>query len=59
MVGDMFTIADVAVPSFFVNASMVGYKVDAARWQKLGEYLARAFAHPAWARRLAAEAAPA
>ena len=57
LIDDQFSIADIAVPSFFVNARMVNYEVDAARWPKLAAYLARAFAHPAWAQRLVSEAA--
>jgi glutathione S-transferase len=59
LVGDAFTIADLSIPSFFVNARMAGYEVDATRWPRLAAYVARALEHPAWERRLSAEAAPA
>ena len=57
LVDGIFSIADLSVPSFFANARMAGYEVDAQRWPRLAAYLARAWEHPAWGKRLAAEAA--
>lgn len=55
LVGPDPTIADLAVPSFFVNAKLVGWDVDGRRWPKLAAYLARVFATPFWASRIATE----
>jgi len=57
LVDGVFSIADLSVPSFFANARMAKYEVDAQRWPKLAAYLTRAWEHPAWGKRLAAEAA--
>lgn len=55
LVGPELSIADLAVPAFFVNARIVGYEVDAQRWPKLAAYLERVFATPLWSHRLASE----
>lgn len=59
LVGSSLSIADFAVPAFFVNAKMVGYEVDRKRWPKLAAYLDRVYATEVWRQRLAAEAAAA
>jgi len=46
LVGEHFSIADIAVTSPFVNHVMVGESVDADRWPKLAGYLERQFARP-------------
>jgi glutathione S-transferase len=55
LVGPDLSIADLAVPAFFVNARMVGFEVDATRWPKLAAYLSRVFATEVWKKRLASE----
>lgn len=57
LIGEDLTIADFAVPGFFVNARMAGYTVDAARWPKLAVYLGHVMSTPVWAQRLERDAA--
>jgi glutathione S-transferase len=39
--------ADIAIASFFRNASYAGFEVDPARWPLTADYVARVLAHPA------------
>ena len=58
LVGDRLSIADLSVPSVFLNGHYAGYDVDAARWPKLAAYLQRLWAHPLYAGRREAEQKP-
>lgn len=49
LVGDRFTIADVAVTSMFANLQHAGVRVDAARWPKLAKYVATHLTRPSFA----------
>jgi glutathione S-transferase len=46
LVGDHFSIADIAATSPFVNFAIVGESVDAGRWPKLAAYVERIHARP-------------
>lgn len=46
LVGDTITLADIAVHCIFVNLKICGHPLDAARWPKLGKYLAGLMARP-------------
>lgn len=48
MVGNQFSIADIAVASPFVNFAMGGETVDASRWPQLAEYIQRMHSRPAY-----------
>jgi glutathione S-transferase len=48
LVGDAFSIADIAIASMFVNVHHAGAPVDAGRWPKLAGYLARQHARPSF-----------
>ena len=48
LVGDSFTIADIAMSSPFVNFGYAGESVDAQRYPKLAAYVARAHARPSF-----------
>jgi len=48
LVGNHFSIADIAVTSPFVNFKFAGEEVDAARWPKLAAYVARMHGRPAY-----------
>jgi glutathione S-transferase len=50
LVGDRLTLADIALHCPFVNLKLAGHPLDAARWPKLGGYLAGLLARPALAR---------
>lgn len=50
-------LADVSIASFFRNAQYAGYEVDAARWPRVAGFVARALAHPVFARLLQFEQA--
>ena len=50
IVGDRFSVADVAVCSPFVNFQMAGEAVDRSRWPRLAPYVERTLARPAFAR---------
>lgn len=47
LVGDRITLADIAIHCIFVNLKICGHPLDAARWPKLGNYLAGLMARPA------------
>ena len=49
LVGDRFSIADVAVTSTFANLQHAGVTIDAARWPKLAKYIATHLARPTFA----------
>ena len=49
MVGDKFSIADIAIASPFVNFALAGETVDAARWPELASYIQRIHAQPCYA----------
>ena len=55
LAGDGVTLADLSVPSVFLNARYVGYQVDAGRWPRLQAYLERLWAHPLYQARIADE----
>lgn len=57
LVGNQFSIADIAVASQFVNLAHAQYTVDAARWPKLAAYLTKMFARPTFATLIAEERA--
>jgi glutathione S-transferase len=48
LVGDSFSLADIAIASPFVNLKIAGHPLDAARWPKLAAYLAPILARPAF-----------
>jgi glutathione S-transferase len=48
LAGGQFTIADIATASFFVSMEHGGEKVDAKRWPKLADYLARVHGRPSY-----------
>ncbi|QKG70509.1 glutathione S-transferase family protein [Erythrobacter mangrovi] len=55
--GDAMGLADVALATFFPNASYAGYQVDAARWPHVAGFVGRCLAHPAFAKPMSYEAA--
>ena len=48
MVGEHFTVADIALTSPFVNFMIAGEKLDAKRWPRYAAYLERIHARPAY-----------
>jgi glutathione S-transferase len=54
LVGDTFTLADIALTSNLINFHYLGYAID-ARFPKLAAYFDRMVAHPSVAAALAAE----
>ena len=46
LIGDKITLADIAVHCVFVNLKIAGKPLDAARWPKLGNYIAGLLARP-------------
>jgi glutathione S-transferase len=48
LAGSHFSIADLAVSSFFVNLAHAGETVDASRWPKLAAYVARNHSRPSF-----------
>jgi glutathione S-transferase len=50
LVGGKMSLADIAVHCIFVNLKIAGHPLDAARWPKLGGYVASLLARPAFAR---------
>lgn len=48
LVGDAFSIADIAVATGFHNFHLAEAKVDAGRWPKLAAYVERIFARPSF-----------
>jgi glutathione S-transferase len=47
LVGNRFSIADIAVSTAFVNFRLGGESVDAARWPTIAAYVDRVFSRPA------------
>ena len=50
LVGGALSLADIAIHCSFVNLKIAGHPLDAARWPKLGGYVAGLLARPAFAR---------
>jgi glutathione S-transferase len=44
------SIADISLAAFFRNAAFARYVIDAARWPKTAAFVARALAHPSFAK---------
>ncbi len=55
LVGDAFSIADIAVGTMYVNFQHAGEAIDAGRWPKLAAYISRLHARPSFAALLAEE----
>ena len=47
LVGNRFSVADIAVTTGFVNFRIGGESVDASRWPTLATYVDRVFSRPA------------
>jgi len=48
LVGDAFSIADIATATFFVNMMHAGYKVPADKWPKLAAFIDNVHARPSF-----------
>jgi glutathione S-transferase len=48
LVGDAFSIADIAIGTMFVNVHHAGEMIDASRWPSLATYVARTHARPSF-----------
>jgi glutathione S-transferase len=48
LVGNKFTIGDIAVGSFFVNLRHAGYRPDPKRWPNLARYVDKVHARPSF-----------
>lgn len=48
LVGNQFTVADIAIASPFVNLQVGGEKVDASRWPNLAAYVQRVHSRPSF-----------
>lgn len=46
IVGDRFTVADIAIATHFINLNLGGEQVDAARWPKSAAYIQRIIQRP-------------
>lgn len=57
LAGGRFGVADIAVASFFVSMEHGGETVDAGRWPRLADYLARIHGRPAYKAIIEAEKA--
>jgi glutathione S-transferase len=55
LVGDQFSIADIAITSNLINYRYLGFEIDADPYPKLAEYFRKQIRHPAFANALAAE----
>lgn len=53
LVGNQFSLADVALGSQLHNLETVNYHIDSERWPKLADYASRIAAEPAFQRRRA------
>jgi glutathione S-transferase len=51
-----FSIADLTISSFFLNARYAGYTIPADRWPRTAAYIGRVFSHPVYEKRIAQEA---
>lgn len=58
LVGTELTIADLSLPTIFLNGHYAGYNVDARRWPKLAAYLQRIYAHSLYVNRIEQERVP-
>jgi len=58
LVGNRFSIADIAVSSPFVNLAHAGERPDAARWPRLVAYRDRVLSRPSFKALIAEEKAP-
>ena len=47
LVGNEFSIADIAITTAFVNFRLGGESVDASRWPSVAAYVDRVFSRPA------------
>lgn len=56
-IGNTLTIADLSIPSVFLNGRYAGHEVDARRWPKLAKYLEGMYAHPLYIARMEPERA--
>jgi glutathione S-transferase len=56
-IGTTLSIADLSLPSVFLNGHYAGYDVDARYWPRLANYLQGMFAHPLYATRIEQERA--
>lgn len=54
-IGTTITIADLSLPSIFLNGRYAGHEVDARRWPKLAQYLEGMYAHPLYVARIEQE----
>lgn len=54
-VGATLTIADLTLPSVFLNGRYAGHEVDARQWPKLASYLEGMYAHPLYVDRMGPE----
>ena len=57
LMGDRFTMADVACVTAFVNAKYAGWEPDPSRWPTVTAYVARVLARPSFQKALAADRA--
>jgi glutathione S-transferase len=57
LMGDRFTVADIACASIFANTRYAQYTPDPARWPKVAAYIDRVFARPSYAKALEADKA--
>jgi len=55
LVGNSLTIADLALPNFFINAGYAGYQVDTNYWPKLAGYINNMLQHPLYTHRMEQE----
>ena len=54
LVGNAFSIADIAVVTNFHNLRLANFEVDAGRWPKLAAYVARTLERPSFVKAIAA-----
>jgi glutathione S-transferase len=57
LIGTTLSIADLSLPSVFLNGHYAGHDVDARCWPKLANYLQGMFAHPLYIDRIEQERA--
>ncbi len=54
LVGNAFSIADIAVATNFHNLRLANFEVDAGRWPKLAAYVTRTLERPSFVKAIAA-----
>ncbi len=54
LVGNAFSIADIAVATNFHNLRLANYEVDAGRWPKLSAYIKKTLERPSFVKAIAA-----